>query len=142
MKELITENKFNSEVNGNFYGEINSSDRALWQRIVSDWLSSDLSQQAFCHRYGLNKNTLSYWRGKFLAEEKKPNEISKKPAKVDGALKSKFVPLTVTPSQPVSMVGVGSALDIIELRSVKGHVLRLPLSLGQEGLKQLLSFMG
>ena len=105
------------------YGNVHSSDKLLWEKIIEDWLSSGMSQRKFCKAHGLNKNTLSYWRSQCLAED------TSKP-------KPSIVPVTITKSKP------SQTSDCIRVQTPKGFVFTLPLNLDASSLSTLLQAIG
>jgi transposase-like protein len=47
------------------------SDRAEWQKRVERWLDSGLSAKEFAAETGLKPSTLSYWKWRLRAEQRK-----------------------------------------------------------------------
>ena len=47
---------------------VNRIDRSGWQKHISAWLKSDLTQAEYCHRHGLNERYFSLWKRRLLCE--------------------------------------------------------------------------
>lgn len=43
------------------------ANRQHWLTLIKQWEESKLSQQAYCTKLGINLNSFTYWRGKFLS---------------------------------------------------------------------------
>lgn len=107
------------------YGEVKSQDKTLWHQIVNDWQTSGMTQRAFSAYYNLNKHTLNYWRGKFLAEAK---ENEKPPS-------APFVPLAI------QSPGMNDEKCDIRIHMPQGYVLTIPLT-ADNLIKHVLSCLG
>ena len=60
-----------------------------WLTHIKQWQESKLSQQAYCTQLGINLNSFSYWRSKFVSSDSRE-------------LKAKFVRVKVAANHDVS----------------------------------------
>ena len=103
--------------------EIRILDKTKWRTLIEEWKESNESQKAFCNRLGLNINTFTYMRGKFLKKDDKYRV-------------AKFIPVAVKDANmPID-------LKEIILESANGIKLRIPTSINLETFKQLLTLLG
>lgn len=56
--------------------EVNMTEnQKLWERRISDWEKSGISQKKYCVRENINYSTFNYWRKKSRAKTKQFMEI-------------------------------------------------------------------
>jgi hypothetical protein len=99
-------------------------DMEKWGEIINGWNQSGESQKAYCQRLGLNLNTFSHARSKWLSRNKTP---------------TKFIPVTIKKS--VEAKKLSSAFPII-LKNQSGYKLYLSTALSAEELSQLFQLSG
>lgn len=68
--------------------------RSEWQRLVSGWERSGLTQAVYCARHGISVGSLQRWR-RVLAEDAAPREGGTAPV-------SEFVPVTLMGAPPTA----------------------------------------
>ena len=92
---------------------VSAEQEKAWQKLVTQWRSSGLSQRAFALEHGVSQRQISYWSRRFAAVQASPG----------------FVP-----------VRVSSAVvpDAITLRSAHGWALSLPRDVPPSWLADLM----
>ena len=83
-----------------------------WLTHIKQWQESKLSQQAYCTQLGINLNSFSYWRSKFVSSDSRE-------------LKAKFVRVKVAANHDVSTDVARS----IQIKLLTGHVVYIPTNL-------------
>lgn len=116
---------------------ISSHDHDAWHKIIAAWEIGTESQAQFCQRRGLNKNTFSYWRGKFLkTSKKKPMAQNSKKFSATKLLPIKIASLDLAaPSKSMVMQG-------IRLQTPQGYALSMPSDVSVDFLVDLLQRLG
>ena len=120
------------------FKNISSHDKNVWQKIVASWEAGNESQTQFCQRRGLNKNTLCYWRGRFLkmAKKKTAKQVNNKKPTATKLLPVKIASLDLSaPSKPMVMQG-------IRLQTPQGYALSMPSDVSADFLVKLLQQLG
>ena len=92
---------------------------------IKQWEESKLSQQAYCIQSGINLNSFTYWRGKFLS-----------PRLHDA--KTQFVPVKVSSDKVQSS---DSPLSI-QIKLLTGHVVYIPTNMDVNEIAKLINFLG
>lgn len=92
---------------------------------IQQWQDSKLSQQAYCKNAGINLNSFTYWRGKFLLS-------------VTSDKKPKFVRVKTTTNQAVPTEAPRS----IQIRLLTGHVVYIPANLAVSDIAELIHLLG
>ncbi len=101
------------------------ADRQHWLSHIKQWEDSKLSQQEYCTRTGINFNSFTYWRGKFLSS-----------ASIDA--KAKFVRVK-TAVNHVTHVDVPRS---IQIKLLTGHVVYIPSNLDVSEIAKLINLLG
>lgn len=119
------------------------SDRAThWQRLLTDWERSGLSQAEFCRRRRLKAVTFGWWKRRLMGTSAGRRKRGRRPAEVtrdDGRLA--FVELA-WPGQRISSgsprgMPANSSAGIYEIVLPGGVLLRLPGDFDAERVAQL-----
>ncbi|MHB1220436.1 MAG: IS66 family insertion sequence element accessory protein TnpA [Gammaproteobacteria bacterium] len=96
-----------------------------WLTHIKQWEESELSQQVYCKRSGINLNSFTYWRGKFLSS-------------VEQKVKPGFVPIKIA-SNPVL---AGDAKQSIQIKLLTGHIVYVPTNVDINDIARLISLLG
>lgn len=99
--------------------------RQHWLTHIKQWEESKLSQQAYCTQLGLNFNTFTYWRGKYLS-----------PASRE--VKAKFLRVKMAANHAVTTDVPRS----IQIKLLTGHVVYIPANLDINEIAKLINLLG
>ncbi len=89
-----------------------AANRQRWVTLIKQWEESKLSQQTYCTQLGINLNSFTYWRGKFVSSASRE-------------VKSKFVRVK-TASNYTAATDVPRS---IQIKLLTGHVVYIPTNL-------------
>jgi hypothetical protein len=96
------------------FKNVSSSDKNRWQEICKLWQESGKSVNVFCAERGLNKHTLTYWRGKFIREEKQTKSAS-------------FVPVKIKKNNSLALMPLSIPSHLsIKIQTPQGYVISIP----------------
>lgn len=101
------------------------ANRQHWLSLIKQWEGSKLSQQAYCTRSGINFNSFTYWRGKFLSS-------------ASSDVKAKFVRVKMA----VNHVTPVDAPRSIQIKLLTGHVVYIPTNLDVNAIAKLINLLG
>ena len=96
-----------------------------WLTIIKQWEESKLSQQAYCTRSGINLNSFTYMRGKFLSS-------------ASSEVKAKFVRVKMA----VNHVTPVDAPRSIQIKMLTGHVVYIPINMDVNEIAKLIHLLG
>lgn len=114
---IATPSKINAEKETN---------RQYWQAHIKQWKESKLSQQTYCTQSGINLNSFTYWRGKFITAESKETE-------------AKFVRVKVATNHSAPTT---DAPRSIQIKLLTGHVVYIPANLDINEMAKLINLLG
>ena len=97
-----------------------------WQRLVSQWSASGLSQAEFCRRRGLQAVTFSWWKRK-LGKAPSPAFVEVDPDSGD-----------VRASSPIAGAG-DPGIEMYEVLLGNGRLIRVPPSFDDGALTRLIA---
>ena len=104
---------------------VRGANRQHWLTRIKEWEESNLSQQAYCTRSGINPNSFTYWRGKFLSSS-------------TSGVKPKFVRVKMA----VNHVAAVDAPRSIQIKLLTGHVVYIPANLDVNEIAKLINLLG
>lgn len=102
-----------------------NANRQHWLSHINQWEDSKLSQQEYCARSGINFNTFTYWRGKFLSS-------------ASSDVKANFVRVKAT----VNHVAPADVPRSIQIKLLTGHVVYIPSNLDVSEIAKLINLLG
>ena len=62
---------------------VSAEQKKAWQKLVTQWRSSGLSQRAFALEHGVSQRQISYWSRRFAAVQASPGFV---PVRVSSAV--------------------------------------------------------
>ena len=96
-----------------------------WLTHIKQWEESKLSQQAYCTQSGINLNSFTYWRGKFISSASRE-------------AKAKFVRVKMAANHAATTDVPRS----IQIKLLTGHVVYIPTNLDINEIAKLINLLG
>jgi hypothetical protein len=91
---------------------------------VQEWRRSNLKQQAYCLKAGINYSSFVYWKGVLTAKESQNIEKS-------------FIPVKIKPSIAPST----NTSSAIHIKLASGHVVCIPLTMDLEEIARFIHLL-
>ena len=101
------------------------TNRQHWLTHIKQWEESKLSQKVYCTQSGINLNSFTYWRGKFLSSALRE-------------AKAKFVRVKMAVNHTVTT----DAPRSIQIKLLTGHVVYIPTNLDVNEIAKLINLLG
>jgi hypothetical protein len=96
-----------------------------WLTHIKQWEESKLSQQTYCTQSGINLNSFTYWRGKFLSLSSQK-------------VKTKFVRVKMAVNHATSADTPRS----IQVKLLTGYIVYIPTNLDISDIAKLINLLG